>query len=98
MSCNARRRFDHLHAELSVAVGAPVPRYALWLWMREHGREPEHLSRCEALAFFDEDLDSFLRTRGVLLPRRCRSALRRRIARFDARHPTPEEHLASLTG
>jgi len=98
MTRSARRRFDHLHAELSVAVGAAVPRYQLWLWMREHGREPEHLPRREALAFCDEELDGLLRTLGLVLPRRRRSALRRRIAGFDARHPTPEERLASLTG
>ena len=32
-----RRRFDHLFLELSVALGALAPRYALWLRIHEFG-------------------------------------------------------------
>lgn len=92
-----RRRFDHLHAELSVALGVAIARYPLWLWLREHGCDPEYLTRSDVLAFCDRDLGEFLHARGAFLPPRQRGALRRRLARFDARSPTPEERLASLT-
>ena len=46
-----RRRFDHLHSELSVAVGRLVSRYALWLQLRELGWDPEGLSRSQAVVF-----------------------------------------------
>lgn len=92
-----RRRFDHLHTELSVAVGVALPRYPLWLWLHERGCDPEWLTRADVLAFCDGGLADFLRSRGVFLPARRRSALRRRLARFDPLQPTPEERLASLT-
>ncbi|MAE93772.1 MAG: hypothetical protein CL910_03850 [Deltaproteobacteria bacterium] len=92
-----RRRFDHLHTELCVAVGERLPRYALWLWLREHGRDPEDLSREDVDTFCDAELAAFLRTREVFLPARLRKRLRKRLGRFDPRFPTPEERLASLT-
>jgi hypothetical protein len=93
-----RRRFDHLFTELSVAAGVRVPRYALWLALHEAAIDPEALSREGALAFCDGPLPGFLRAHGLSLgPRRARE-LRRAVARFDPRHPTPYERFAALIG
>lgn len=93
-----RRRFDHLFAEISVAAGVRVPRYALWLALHEAALDPEALSRDAALTFCDGPLGAFLRAHGLALaPHRARE-LRRTVARFDPRHPTPYERFAALTG
>ena len=94
----ARRRFDHLHSELSVAVGRLISRYALWLHLKELGWDPEGLSRCQAVLFCDQHLDGFLSTRGLALAGSRRARLRRRIRGFDAAHPTPYETLSRLGG
>ncbi len=90
----ARRVFDHLVLELSVATGCALPRYALWLRFRERGFDPEDLSRSEALAFFDDGLAEFLDERGLRLPLRAWTRVRRALARFDPHHPTPYERFA----
>jgi hypothetical protein len=89
-----RRRFDHLAVELSVEVGRAVPRWALWTALRDHGHDPEELSADAAVSFCDGALQGFLHTQGMTLqPRRARR-LRRRVARYDPRHPAPEEIFA----
>lgn len=94
-----RRRFDHLVVEVSLAVGAAVPRFPLWVALREHGADPERLSRAEALTFCEEGLEPFLEGHALGVPsERARRRLTRRIGRFDARYPTPEERLQALTG
>jgi hypothetical protein len=92
----SRRRFEHLLAELSVAVGARVPRYALWLQIHEQGMDPEALSRSAALAFCRGPLPDFLAERGYALAERERRRLLRSVARFDAERPTPEERFRSI--
>lgn len=93
-----RRRFDHLVVEISLAVGAAVPRFPLWVALRERGADPERLSRAEAVTFCAEGLEPFLRDRALALPpSRVRRRLARRVERFDARYPTPEERLQALT-
>jgi len=92
-----RRRFDHLWIEICVAAGRQLPRYDLWLRLHALGSDPEDLTREDALAFCDGELDAFLRARGGLTPPRRRRRLRRAVARFDPRAPTPEERLAALT-
>lgn len=91
-----RRRFDHLAVELSVEVGRAVPRWALWNAMHEQGLDPEDLSAPAALAFCDGPLDAFLRDQGLRLGRRHARRLRRRVARYDPSHPSPEELFARL--
>ena len=91
-----RRRFDHLAIELSLAVDRAVPRFALWTALHEGGADPEQLSRDAALAFCDAPLDRFLAGLGLALPAPARRRLRRRVARFDPRHPAPEEIFARL--
>jgi hypothetical protein len=91
-----RRRFDHFVVELSVAVGCMLPRYALWLRMRECGLDPEDLSREEALAFCDTPVTEFLAERGFALPPAVRRRLHRAIERFDPAVPTPEERFARI--
>jgi hypothetical protein len=93
-----RRRFEHLVIELSLAVDRAVPRFALWLALREQGADPEDLARGEAVAFCGEGLEDFLRAQRLALPPASRRRLLRRVGRFDARHPTPEERLQALTG
>jgi hypothetical protein len=91
-----RRRFDHLWIEISVAIDATIPRYDFWLWLRERGLDPERLSRDDAIALCDGPLRGYLRTRGWRLAHRQERRLRRAVAGFDPRHPTPEERLEAL--
>jgi hypothetical protein len=91
-----RRVFDHLHAEVSVGVGELVPRYALWLRMRESGADPDRLTRDEALAFCRRHLSAFLHERGLALARRPARRLEREIGRFDPTRPTPYERAARV--
>jgi hypothetical protein len=91
-----RRRFDHLWIELSVAIDATVPRYDFWLWLGERGLDPEHLSRDDVMALCDGPLHGYLRTRGWSLAPRRQRRLRRAVAAFDPRRPTPEERLEAL--
>ncbi len=90
-----RRAFDHLHVELSVATGVALPRYDLWLCLREAGRDPELLSRRELLAAVDGEIAGFLGERGLDLPPRRNRVLRRRLRRYDPELPSPEERLAA---
>jgi hypothetical protein len=87
-----RRRFDHLAAELSVALSLLVPRHALWL------AAAAHLASAQAAAAFcDAPLDAFLDGAQLPeLPTRARVRLRRIVARFDATQRTPEEILGAL--
>jgi hypothetical protein len=92
MTSLARRRFDHLATELSVALGVRVPRHALWLASAGHldGAAP-------ASAFCCGPLDEFLR--GAQLPpldARARRRLRRAVERYDPARRAPEEILAGL--
>lgn len=92
----ARRRFEHLVVELSLAAGRVVPRFALFLQLGELGTAPEHLSRGAALAFCDEHLDGFLAEHSLSIAPRARRRLRRAIACFDARQPTPYEWMERM--
>ena len=91
-----RRRFDHLAVELSVAAREPIPRYALWLGLQEHGLDPHELGRDALLAFLDGPLSGFLVEHQLAVPRRALRRLRRRVARFDPAYPTPEEVFARI--
>jgi len=86
-----RRAFNFLFAELSVAVGELIPRYALWLRMQELGADPSFLARQDLLAFHDHHLEAFLASCGLLIRERSARRLRRVLDRFDPRRPTPEE-------
>lgn len=92
----SRRRFEHLVAEVSVAVGVRLNRYALWLALHELGMDPERLSRGDALGFCQGPLLNFLGERRLVLFERERRRLLRSIARFDAEQPTPEERFRAL--
>ena len=91
-----RRRFNHLVVELSVAVGRVVPRYALWLRLGELDWNPDSLTTEQALAFVDEHLGSFLDEHSLSLPQREAKGLRKQLARFDPRYPTPYEVMQRL--
>lgn len=91
-----RRRFAHLHAELSVAVGTLVPRWDLWLHLEELGWPPERLTREAVLAFHRFHLDAFLAERGLALAPRASRRLARALGRFDPGRPTPEEVMERL--
>ena len=92
-----RRRFDHLHIELSVALGVAIPRFELWMALQEHDINPEHLSREEAMTFCDGALEFFLHRCGLFLRPRSRRRLSRKIGRFDPTLPTPYECFAALS-
>src|SRR5262245_25894740 len=91
-----RRGFDHLVEEISVAVGRRVPRYPLWLRLREHGFDPERLDRASAIAFCEAPLEGFLVEYGVRLPERELLRVRRSVRSFDPEHPTPYERVAAF--
>ncbi len=91
-----RRRFDHLAAEISIRVGRVVPRYPLWLRMRELGLDPEWLAREEALRFCEHDLEHFLRQHGLVMGPREWRRLFRAVARHDPSVRTPAEWAADL--
>ena len=93
-----RQRFEHLFAELSVACGRLVPRFQLWLYLREHDADPEALSLREALGFCDDGLVPFLAAEGLSLSRWQRRKFRHAIAGFDPDLTSPAEILARLDG
>jgi hypothetical protein len=91
---SSRKLFNHLFVELSVSVGAWIPRYALWLHLHDLGWDPESLSQSDAVAFCDGPLDRFLTDRGYRLSRRAHRRLRASLVKYDL-HPLPHERLAS---
>ena len=91
----ARRRcFDHLAAEISVAVGSLVPRYRLWLHLHALGVDPEGLSAKQAAAFCGAPLPGFLAECGLRLAPRRQLRLQRSLRRYDPSVPAPHEHFA----
>jgi hypothetical protein len=93
-----RRRFEHLHVELSVAAGSLVPRWALWLRLEELGWAPDALDRDGVLAFQRWHARGFLAEHGLALTPREERRLARSLARFDPARPTPEEVLERFAG
>jgi hypothetical protein len=92
MPSPARRRFDHLAAELSLALGVRVPRHALWLASARHLE-----SAARAADFCGAPLDEFLCEAALpALRGPSRERLRRAIARFDGGRPTAAEIVAVL--
>ena len=91
-----RRGFDHLFAEISVAAGRLVPRYALWLRLRELGIDPEQLTRKQGVAFCRGHLDAFLREHGMALAPRAVRRVERAVARLDPAARSPAEWAARL--
>lgn len=88
-----RARFDHLVAEISVAVGTLVPRYPLWLRLHELGQDPETLSSEAAAAFCGGPARRFLADHGYGLSWGARRRLIKSVSRYDPARPTPEEAL-----
>jgi hypothetical protein len=89
-----RSRFDHLAAEVSVAVGERIPRYPLWLRLRELGADPEALTRTAAVAFCEGQLLRFLVDHGLWLTPRAQRRLLKSVARFDPARPSPADRMA----
>jgi hypothetical protein len=89
----SRRRFDHLVAEISVAVGARIPRYDLWLWIHENGCNPEAMTSRATVDFCTGPLSSFLAEHHLQLSPRAQGRLLRAVARYDPAVPSPEELL-----
>lgn len=92
----ARKRFDHFHVELCCALDQLIPRYALWMEMRERGLHPEELGTQALLVFFDQHLNAFLAHRGTHFGPRARGRLRRRLERYDPLVATPYELMERL--
>jgi hypothetical protein len=89
-----RRCFDHLAAEISVAVGSAVPRYRLWLRLHDLGLDPEGLSAQQAAFFCGDPLPDFLAECGLRLAPRHQLRLQRSLRRYDPSVPAPHEHFA----
>lgn len=83
--------FDHLFAEISVAAGIRIPRYALWLELHDLGWNPDTMKTEQALAFVDGTMGSFLANRQLAVAPRAMRRLRKLIGRFNPDHPTPAE-------
>ena len=95
----SRRRFDHFHAELSLAADVGLPRYPLWLAFHELGLDPEALTVADLVDFLDFRVPSWLRETGVPTPTDRRLArVRRMVERYDPDRRTPEEQIAALAG
>jgi hypothetical protein len=88
-----RARFDHLAAELSLAVGALVPRWPLWMRLHELDQDPEDLSAEAVVAFCGGPARSFLADHGLALSWNARRRLIRSVQRFDPANVTPEQVL-----
>ena len=80
----------------AIGLDRRVPRYALWIEMREREICPEELSRRDLLAFYDRHLDGFLARQGSVFCARSRSRLRRRLERYDPLIATPYELMERL--
>jgi len=93
-----RRRFEHLFVELSMLLGRLVPRFRLWLYLRENGADPESLTRHDVLGFCDSGLVPFLSAEGLSLSRRQQRKLRRGVAAFDPALSSPAELLSDPDG
>jgi hypothetical protein len=92
----ARRRFDHLVLEISLAVGQCIPRYPLWLRIHELGWNPERLSAQTVIAFCGAPLTRFLADHDLALSPRARRRLERNLRRYDPAIPTPYERMARI--
>lgn len=91
-----RRYFDHLYAEICVALERRVSRYALWLMVWEAGGDPDELGRSQVEHFLAEHLDGLLREEGATLAPRKRRRLERSVLAFSPDHPTPEEWMERI--
>ena len=91
-----RAHFDNLVKELSELLGGDLPRYALWLHLREAGLDPEQLTREQAIALCGGFLQRFLRERGVHLAVSEMRHLRRVVARFEPSLATPAPGIPAL--
>jgi len=89
-----RRRFDHLVTEVSLAIDANVPRYAMWLALHDVGFDPDALSAEQATAFCSGPLRRFLSEHGFWLSPQAQVRVRRAVERYDPGVVTPEEHFA----
>jgi hypothetical protein len=94
----SRRVFDHLHVEISVCVGSPVPRYELWLRLRDLDLDPEALSAPQAAEFCRGGLLPFLAQNGMWIAPRALRSLTRSLTRYDAGDVTPYERMERWTG
>jgi len=92
----ARRRFDHLVLEISLAVGSRIPRYDLWLHLHDLGWNPEQLPRGAAVAFCGAPLTRFLADCGLRLTPRGQRRIQRAVRRYDPSIPTPYERMARI--
>jgi hypothetical protein len=91
-----RRRFDNLHAELSLALRVVIPRYELWLELHQWDMDPESLTQEQAMAFCEGPLASYLHRSGLSLRPRALRRLCRKIAKYDPTLLTPDERFATL--
>ena len=92
-----RRRFDNLHVELSVALGAAIPRFDLWMEFHEWDMDPEHLTHEETIAFCTGPLERYLHKRGLSLRPRALRRLCRKVEKYDPSITTPYERFAALS-
>ena len=90
-----RRYFEHIYAEICVAMNRRISRYDLWLRLGDSG-DADDLTSHDARYFVENHLCAVLAEAGGSLGDRARRRLEKRILRFDPHHPTPEEWLTRV--
>ena len=87
-----RKIFNHLHEELSLAVGEYFPRMSLWEEVWEFTSEP--LTKETALRFLNERAPKLFPD----IPEKKLRRLTKRFERWDPNADTPEEIFARICG
>lgn len=88
-----RRYFEHVYAEICVAVNLRIPRYDLWLLLGDDDGTADELTLPQARYFVENHLSAVLAESGGSISDRARRRLEKSILQFDPHHPTPEEWL-----
>jgi len=91
-----RRVFNRLVVEISLVVGHCVSRYALWVYVRELGIDPEQMSVQDARGFCGAPLRRFLAAQGLRLEIGELRRLERQLCRINPYRADPYDLLARL--
>jgi hypothetical protein len=91
-----RRVFNRLVVEISLAVGHCVSRYALWVYVRELGIDPEQMSVQDAQGFCGAPLRRFLAAQGLRLEPGDLRRLERQLCHINPYRADPYDRLARL--
>ena len=91
-----RRVFNRLVVEISLAVGHCVSRYALWVYLREHGIDPEQMTKHDTERFCGAPLRRYLVAQGLRLEPGELRRLEQQIGAINPYRPDPYDPLARV--